>query len=71
MVAVVTKALIGGAVDTLDITIIPEAIGSGIPLFTEPYAGPLEVIKSVPYSIGAYRVVYDTTGKWSIKSRTV
>lgn len=61
--AVVTKALIGGAVDTLDITIIPEAIGSGIPLFTEPYAGPLEVIKSVPYSIGAYRVVYDTTGK--------
>ncbi|RLE20673.1 MAG: hypothetical protein DRJ50_10350 [Actinobacteria bacterium] len=60
--AVVTEALVGGAVDTLDITIIPEAIGSGIPLFTEPYARPLQVIESVPYANGAYRVVYDTTG---------
>lgn len=60
--AVVTEALVGGAVDTLDITIIPEAIGSGIPLFAEPYARPLQVIESVPYANGALRVVYDTTG---------
>ena len=60
--AVVTEALVGDAVDTLDITIIPEAIGSGIPLFSQPYAGPLQVIESVPYANGAYRVVYDTTG---------
>ena len=60
--AVVTEALIGGAVDTLDITIMPEAIGSGIPLFSQPYARPLQVIKSVPYDNGALRVVYDTAG---------
>ena len=60
--AVVTEALAGGAVDTLDITIMPEAIGDGIPLFSEPYAGPLQVIASVPYDNGALRVVYDTTG---------
>lgn len=61
--AVVTEALLGGAVDTLDITIMPEAIGDGIPLFTEPYNGALRLIESVPYSNGAIRVVYDTADR--------
>lgn len=61
--SVVTEALIGGAVDTLDLTIMPEAIGSGIPLFTKPYGGKLQVIETVPYTNGAYRVVYDTTDR--------
>lgn len=56
---VVTEAMLGGAVDTLDITVIPESIGAGIPLFSEPYAGPTSVTKTVPYSNGAVRLVYD------------
>lgn len=56
---VVTDALLGGAVDTLDITVIPEAIGTGIPLFAEPYAGAMRVAQTVPYANGAVRLVYE------------
>ena len=56
---VVTAALLGGVVDTLDITIVPEAIGSGIPLFTAPFSGSMRLIESVPYDNGAVRLVYD------------
>lgn len=61
--AVVTEALIGGAIDTLDITVIPEAIGDGIPLFAKPYTGSLQVIETAPYDNGALRIVYDTTSR--------
>lgn len=57
---VITDGLRGGAIDTLDITLIPEAIGSGIPLFASPYEGPMRVLDTVPYSNGAIRLVYDT-----------
>jgi dihydrofolate reductase len=57
---VVTAALIGGVVDTLDITIIPEAIGDGVPLFTEPFSGPMRPLETIPFSNGAVRLVYDT-----------
>jgi len=56
---VVTAALLGGVVDTLDIVIVPEAIGSGIPLFTEPFSGSMRLIESVPFANGAIRLVYD------------
>lgn len=56
---VVTAAMLGGVVDTLDITIMPEAIGEGIPLFAQPFEGPMQVIESVAYSNGAMRLVYD------------
>lgn len=59
--AVVTAGLLGGVVDTLDITIMPEALGSGIPLLTAPYGGPMRIIESVPYDNGAIRLVYDTS----------
>jgi len=58
---VVTAALLGGAVDTLDLTIMPEALGEGIPLFNKPYPGPMRIIHSVPYDNGAVRLVHDTT----------
>jgi len=57
---VITEGLIGGAVDTLDITVMPEAIGSGIPLFTEAYDGPLKLEKSTGYDNGAVRLIYHT-----------
>ena len=57
---VITDGLRGGAVDTLDITVMPLALGEGIPLFTDPYEGPMRLIESVPYANGAIRLVYDT-----------
>ena len=57
---VVTAALLGGVVDTLDITIVPEAIGEGIPLFTEPFSGPMRSLAAIPFDNGAVRLVYDT-----------
>ena len=55
---VITEGLLGGAIDTLDITLMPEALSSGIPLFTGPYARPMKLVQSVPYSNGAIRLVY-------------
>ena len=60
---VVTDALLGGAVDTLDIAVMPEAIGEGIPLFTEPYAGPLQLLKAIPNGSGMVRLVYRTSDR--------
>lgn len=57
---VVTDGLVGGAIDTLDITVMPEALGSGIPLFADAYDGPMRLIESVAYPNGAFRLVYDT-----------
>ena len=57
---VVTDGLRGGAVDTLDITVMPLALGSGIPLFVDAYDGPMRLVETVPYANGAIRLVYDT-----------
>jgi len=57
---VVTEGLVGGAIDTLDITLMPEALGSGIPLFSDAYDGPMRLVTSVAYANGAFRLVYDT-----------
>ena len=56
---VITEGLRGGAIDTLDITVMPEALGSGIPLFADAYAGPIKLTESVPYPNGAIRLVYE------------
>ena len=58
---VVTDGLIGGAVDTLDITVIPEALGSGVPLFSDSYNGPMRLLEATVFPNGAIRLVYSTT----------
>ena len=55
---VVTAGLLGGVIDILDIVVVPEALGSGIPLFTEAYTGPMSLIESTSFSNGAIRLVY-------------
>lgn len=55
---VVTDGLRAGAIDTLDLMVVPVALGTGIPLFTAPYDGPLRLIEATPYGDGA-RLVYD------------
>lgn len=56
---VITDGLLGGAIDTLDITVMPEAIGSGIPLFADGFVAPMRVRQTTPYGNGALRIVYD------------
>ena len=60
---VVTDGLLGGAVDTLDIAVMPEAIGEGIPLFSESYDGTLELLEAIPYDLGMVRLVYRTSDR--------
>jgi len=56
---VITDGLVGGAIDTLDMTVMPEAIGSGIPLFADGFAAPMKVHETNAYENGALRIVYD------------
>ncbi len=65
---VVTDGILGGAVDTLDLTIVPEVLGAGLPLFTAPVPGPFRLVESIRYSGGANRLVYDLTGRPSVGS---
>jgi dihydrofolate reductase len=58
---VVTDGLKGGVIDTLDITVMPEALGTGIPLFTAPYSGSMRLTDTTAYPNGAVRLVYNTT----------
>ena len=59
---VVTAAIVGGVVDVLDIVVVPEALGSGIPLFTEPIKTPMRLVEATPYENGAVRLVYEIGG---------
>ena len=56
---VITDGLVGGAIDTLDLTVMPEAIGTGIPLFANGFAAPMKVHETTAYGNGALRIVYD------------
>ena len=55
---VITDGLVGGAIDTLDLYVMPQILGRGIPLFTEAYEGTLEVVESTSFSNGVVRLVY-------------
>ncbi len=56
---VVTTAMLGGAIDVLDIVVMPEALGSGIPLFTEPIKRPMRLTEATPFEDGVVRLVYE------------
>lgn len=58
---IIAEGLRGGAVDTLDLMVMPEALGEGIPLFPEAYSGPMRLIEHTGFANGAVRLVYDTT----------
>jgi len=65
---VVTDGILGGAIDSLDLTVVPEVLGDGIPLFTAPVPGPLRLVESIRYSGGANRLIYDLTERPSVGS---
>jgi dihydrofolate reductase len=57
---VITEGLIKGAIDTLELYVMPTALGSGVPLFSEPYDGTLTVSDQQTYSNGVVKLVYAT-----------
>lgn len=56
---VITDGLIGNAIDTLDMTVMPEALGAGIPLFADGFAAPMRIADTTAYDNGALRIIYD------------
>ncbi len=62
---VITEGILGGAVETLDLMVIPEALGSGLPLFTKPVSVRLTVRETTSFPNGALRIVYDVGGQTS------
>ena len=57
---VITDGPVAGVIDTLDVTVMPEAIGVGIPLFEGPHAGQVHLIESTVFSNGAVRLIHQT-----------
>lgn len=55
---VITAGLVEGVIDTLEIFVMPVALGSGVPLFTEPYGGPLNLVESVAFGSGVVKLTY-------------
>jgi len=60
---VVTAALQAGAVDTLELYVMPVVLGRGVPLFTEPCEGPLTLVESKSFTNGVVKLVYDVSKK--------
>ncbi len=55
---VITEGLRHGAIDTLEMYVMPVVLGSGVPLFTGPVDGPLALTSSEAFTQGVVRLVY-------------
>jgi hypothetical protein len=56
-----TDGLIGGAVDTVDITDMPEALGTGVLLFSDACSRPRHLMRTTAYPNDTTRLVYNTS----------
>ena len=59
---VVTAGLEAGAIDVLELYVMPVVLGSGVPLFTRALDVPLDLEESTSFSNGVVKVVYRTDG---------
>lgn len=57
---VITEGLLEAAIDTLEMYVMPVALGSGTPLFASAYSGPLELVESRTFSNNVAKLVYAT-----------
>lgn len=55
---VITDGFNAGAIDTLELYVMPVAFGSGIPLFAGPVEGALELVESAAFSNGVIKLIY-------------
>lgn len=58
---VITEGLLQEAIDTLELYVMPIALGSGIPLFASAYNGHLDLVESQAFTNGVIRLVYSTS----------
>lgn len=58
---VILEGMRGGAIDTLEVYVMPVVLGSGVPLFPGSYEGPLALTESQAYTNGVVKLVYSTT----------
>jgi len=57
---VILDGLREGGIDTLELYVMPVALGSGVPLFPGAYDGPLMLTDSQAFSNGVVKLVYST-----------
>jgi dihydrofolate reductase len=57
---VITDGIQQGAIDTLEMYLMPVVLGSGVALFTETLDGPLALTSSDTFTNGVVRLVYST-----------
>ena len=57
---VITAGLEAGAIDVLEMYVMPVALGSGVPLFTRALGVPLDLVEATSFSNGVVKVVYRT-----------
>jgi dihydrofolate reductase len=57
---VILDGLRDGAIDTLEMYVMPVVLGSGVPLFPGVYDGPLTLQESEAYGNGVVKLVYAT-----------
>jgi dihydrofolate reductase len=58
---VITEGLLQGAIDVLEMYVMPVVLGSGVPLFSSPYDGRLDLANTEAFSNGVVKLVYSTT----------
>jgi len=58
---VTTDGLDQGAIDTLEVYLIPKVLGTGVPLFTRPLATRLSHVQSHAFSNGVVKLLYSTS----------
>ena len=55
---VIVDGMNAGAIDALELYVMPRILGSGIPLVPEPFDGSLSLVESHAYSNGVVRLIY-------------
>ena len=55
---VITDGINGGAIDTLELYVMPTVLGSGVPLFTDAIEAPLDLVEATSFSNGAVKLEY-------------
>jgi len=60
---VISAGLAEGAIDTLELYVMPVVLGSGVRLFTQPYEGPLDLVENVVFGNGVVKLLYSTRSR--------
>jgi dihydrofolate reductase len=58
---VITEGMLQGAIDVLEMYVMPVVLGSGVPLFSSPYDGRLDLADTETFSNGVVKLIYSTT----------